>query len=164
MDTQTTASPMHPNENVAAELVDGRIYFNARNQKGSEPATRLVAHSSDGGRTYDAPFAAEPNITTPVVQNSLIRFAATDRGGAGNILVHSGPGHPKRRSDLTIRVSYDEGATWPVATVLHRGPAAYSDLVALHGERIGVLYEAGSPLYDEVVFATLALDDVAKGD
>src|SRR5262245_34278117 len=33
VDTRTAASPIHPNENVAVELVGGRIYFNARDQK-----------------------------------------------------------------------------------------------------------------------------------
>ena len=48
--------------------------------QGSDPATRTVAYSSDGGETFDAPFVAEPQITSPVVQNSLIRFAAKDQG------------------------------------------------------------------------------------
>ena len=37
--------------------------------------------------------------------------------------------------------------------VLHEGPAAYCDLVKLDNERVGVLFEAGETLYDEIVFA-----------
>lgn len=146
IDTHQPSGSIHPNENVAVELVDGKVYFNAREQNGSDAATRAVAYSSDGGLTYDAPFVAEPNVITPVVQNSAIRFAATDDGDPRNILLYSGPGHPTARRDLTILVSLDEGAHRGQKTVLHEGPTAYSDLVKLNGEHVGVLYEAGQSL------------------
>lgn len=44
-DTRGAEDAFHPNECVAAELVDGRIYVNARNQNGSDPATRCIAFS-----------------------------------------------------------------------------------------------------------------------
>jgi sialidase-1 len=162
VDTRSHDSPIHPNENLAVELVDGRIYVNARDQHGSDPATRAVAYSSDGGATYDTPFAAEPAITTTVVQNSIVRLSATDRGDARNILIYSGPGHPKQRRDLTILASDDEGKSWHNRRLLHAGPAAYSDLVKLGGNRIGVLFEAGNKLYDQILFATFTLDDIEQ--
>jgi sialidase-1 len=161
-DTHLATDPLHPNENVAVELVDGRIYVNARDHQGSHPATRAIATSSDGGESYDAPFRAESNITSPVVQNSLVRVAARDRGDDENILVYCGPGHPRERRDLTILTSRDEGKTWTREAVIHTGPAAYSDVVALGNGRFGVLYEAGERLYDEIIFATLALDDLGS--
>jgi sialidase-1 len=160
-DTHASNDPLHPNECVAVELVDGRIYVNAREHNGSDPATRAIAYSSDGGATVDAPFTAERQITSPVVQNSAIRFAAKDRGDDRNILVYCGPGHPKERRDLTILLSYDEGKSWGRKTVIHQGPAAYSDLVKLNGQKIGALYEAGQPLYGEIVFAALGLEDLS---
>jgi sialidase-1 len=161
-DTRPATDPLHPNECVAVELVDGRVYVNAREHDGSDPATRVVAYSRDGGQTFDAPFAAERNITSPVVQNSLIRFAATDQGDKRNVLVYSGPGHPTKRRDLTILLSYDEAKTWTRKTVIHHGPAAYSDIVKLNGGRIGVLFEGGKKLYDEILFGSFALADLAK--
>ena len=160
VDTHQPESAVHPNENVAVELVDHRIYFNAREHQGSDPATRAIAYSSDGGLTYDDPFVAEPDITTPVVQNSAVRFTATDRGDDRNILVYSGPGHPTSRRDLTILLSFDEGDSWVMKNVLHPGPAAYSDLVKINGEQIGVLYEAGQALYGEIIFASFGYDDL----
>ena len=161
-DTHLATDPLHPNECVAVELIDGRIYVNAREHNGSDPATRVIATSSDGGATFNEPFVAERNITSPVVQNSLIRFAATDREDNRNILVYCGPGHPNERRDLTILVSYDEGKTWGRKTVIHPGPAAYSDLIKLDSERIGTLYEAGRRLYGEIVFASFGLADLAE--
>jgi sialidase-1 len=160
-ETRAATDALHPNECVAVELADGRIYVNARDQHGSDPATRAVAYSSDGGVTFDAPFAAEPGITTPVVQNSAIRFAAKDRGDARNILVHSCPGNAKDRRDLTILTSFDEGASWPQKMLIHEGPAAYSDLVKLNNDKIGVLYEAGARLYGEIVFAVVDFEKLS---
>ena len=159
-DTHLAADPLHPNECVAVELVDGRVYVNARQHQGSDPAKRTIAYSSDGGETFDAPFVAEPQITSPVVQNSLIRFAAKDQGDDENLLVYCGPGHPKARRDLTMLTSRDEGKTWNQKTVIHDGPVAYCDLVKLNDNEVGVLYEAGKTLYGEILFATVGLDDL----
>ncbi len=162
VDTHAAADPLHPNECVAVELVDGRIYVNAREHLGADPATRAVAFSSDGGETFDSPFAAEPNIISPVVQNSLIRFAATDQGDAKNLLVYCGPGDPNKRRDLTVLVSHDEAKSWTQKTVIHNGPAAYCDVVKLSDREFGVLYEAGQKLYDEILFASVRLDDLTN--
>ena len=70
---------------MAVELADGRVYVNAREHNGSDPATRTIAYSSDGGQTFDAPFAAEPNITSPVVQNSLVRLTLAEPGDRQNV-------------------------------------------------------------------------------
>lgn len=164
VDSRPIDDPIHPNECVAIELVDGRIYVNTRDHMGSSPETRAVAYSSDGGETFDAPFTAEPQITTPVVQNSALRFTAKDQGDAKNALVYSGPGDAKQRRDMTILLSFDEGTTWPVKHLLNKRPAAYSDLVKLDDKRVGVLYETGEKLYQEIVFAEVdiaALSDAA---
>jgi sialidase-1 len=167
VDTRPIADSIHPNECVAVELVDGRIYVNTRDHQGSSPETRAVAYSSDGGESFDAPFVGEPQITTPVVQNSAVRFSATDQGGDQNVLVYSCPGNVKQRRDLTILLSFDEAATWPVKRTIHKGPVAYSDLIRLDDQHIGVLFEAGEKLYGEIVFATVNVaewsEDAAGG-
>jgi sialidase-1 len=42
---------------------------------------------------------------------------------------------------MTIRLSQDDGATWPVSRLLCEGPAAYSSLAVLNHRDIGCLYE-----------------------
>ncbi len=162
VDSREADDPLHPNECVAVELVDGRVYVNTREHLGSDPATRAIAYSSDGGKTFDAPFVAEPNITTPVVQNSIVRLARADDGDGKNILIYSGPGHATKRQDLTILVSEDEGETWGRKTLLHAGPTAYSDLVKLDDKHFGVIFEAGQRLYDEILFAKVSMNDLNK--
>lgn len=154
-DTRLATEPIHPNECVAVELTDGRIYINSRDHLGSSPETRVVAYSSDGGETYDARFEPDPQFVTPVVQNSALRFAARDQDADQNILVYSCPGNPKSRRDLTVLASFDESRTWPSSQLIHKGPVAYSDLVKLDDQRLGVLYEAGKKLYGEILFAVV---------
>ncbi|MBA4104978.1 MAG: hypothetical protein C0485_04395 [Pirellula sp.] len=150
-----------PNENFAVELVDGRVYFNARDGHSANPGNRVFAYSSDGGLNYDAPqFVHDPRITTPVVQNSGIRFRATDEGDAENVILYAGPGDAAAREDMTIRVSIDETGSWGQTTVIHHGPTAYSDLVKLNDAQFGVLFEAGDKLYDEILFAYMNYDDL----
>ena len=60
------------------------------------------------------------------------------------------------RSNLTVWLSYDEGASWPVSKLVHPGGSAYSNLVALPDGRIGVLYEKDG--YKTISLATFALD------
>lgn len=74
---------VHPSENVAVELIDGTILFNARNHFYNEELlnnpTRVVAYSSNGGESYDEPFTG---LITTVIQNSMVRFkAVTDARG-----------------------------------------------------------------------------------
>jgi len=160
-DTHPAADPIHPNECVAVELVDGRVYVNSRQHQGSEAAKRVIAYSSDGGETFDAPFAPEPQIVSPIVQNSTIRFAAKDLGDKENLLIHCGPGDASKRRDLTILTSRDEAKSWGQKTVIHQGPAAYCDLVKVSDAAVGVLYEAGEPLYEEILFARVPVADLA---
>ncbi len=159
-DTRTQQDSIHPNECVAVELADGRVYVNARDQNGLDPATRLVAYSRDGGETFERPFVGEPAIKSPVVQNSLVRMAASDQGGKQNLLVYCGAGDPKQRRDLTLLTSTDEAKTWGQKTVLHPGPSAYCDLVKLSDKKFGVLFEAGGKLYGEILFAAVSLDEL----
>ncbi len=51
---------INPNETTIAELADGRILANTRDQNGSSPATRAITHSVDGGRRWSCFPAGAP--------------------------------------------------------------------------------------------------------
>jgi sialidase-1 len=61
-----------------------------------------------------------------------------------------------------MMLSHDEGKTWQRKTMIHAGPAAYSDLVKLDRDHVGVLFEAGRKLYDEILFAKVSMADLIK--
>ena len=64
---------------------------------------------------------------------------------------------------MTVRLSYDEGKTWPIAKSLHAGPSAYSCLAVLPDGDIACFYEGGETRYGEMVFARFSLAWLTDG-
>lgn len=128
---------VNSNESTVAELPDGSLYFNTREHNGTAPGNRADAYSRDGGQTLEVPYRPQATIVGPVVQASVLQVP-------GGPLVYSGPAEPAARAALTLRISTDSGATWRPSLALSGLPAAYSDLVALDGGLVGVLYETGN--------------------
>ena len=56
-------------------------------------------------------------------------------------------GNLKRRN-VSVKLSYDEGETWPVNKVLESGASGYSDLAVGPDSTIYCLYENGTPGQD----------------
>ena len=162
------------NEVMAAALPGNGLMMNMRNQRGDVRA-RIVALSKDGGETWDSTYM-DLQLPDPVCQGSLLALGEAGRGGhddAGHGDVgHGGAGHggvgygaadhailafcndasTHRRDSLTLRISYDEGRTWPKSFLIddgerqgitdtHKDPVAYSDMADLGRHRIGILYE-----------------------
>jgi sialidase-1 len=75
-----------------------------------------------------------------------------------DLLLYSSPLDPTARTQMSVRVSRDNGATWQKAYTISGLPAAYSDLVRVDGATIGVLYETGdfSP-YSTITFQRISL-------
>jgi len=68
-----------------------------------------------------------------------------------------------KRENLTVRVSYDEGATWPVSKQIHPGAAAYTCMAVLPDKSIGCLYENGEKQpYERISLARFSLDWLEK--
>ena len=142
---------------MAVELADGRLMLNMRTA--GEPRCRRVCFSSDGGRTW-ANQQADHTLIEPPCQASLVRYH-WEGDGEKSTLLFSNPANdqPDQRDKLTVRLSYDEGRTWPVARLLHAGPSAYSSLAALPDGALACLYEAGQKdPYEKILFARLTLD------
>lgn len=134
------------NECEVVELADGSLLLSMRNYRG--PEQRAFAVSKDGGRTWSSPQLHE-QVYCPTCQASIHRCSWQP-----NMILHSGPGGPGREN-LTIRLSRDEGKTWPVAKVMEKGSSAYSDLSMLPDSQIGCLFEVDG--YKRIVFARLSL-------
>ncbi len=140
------------NECEAVELADGSVLLSMRQYSG--PKLRAFATSRDGGLSWSKPVLS-PQVHCPVCQSSIQRFSLP-AAGAG-VILYSGPGGPGR-TNMTVRLSRDEGKTWPVARVIQAGPAAYSDLVTLPDGSIGCLYERGQRgSYERITFARFSL-------
>jgi len=148
------------NECQVVELADGTLLLNARMQKNSG-GKRGIATSADGGITWSA-LRFDETLIEPVCQASLLRYSLAADGGK-NRLLFSNPASTTDRVNMTIRLSYDEGRTWPVAKSLHAGPSAYSCLAVLANGDIGCLYEGGETRYGEIVFARFSVEWLTDG-
>ena len=138
------------NEVQMVELSDGSVMLNSRKWGGQ--AVRKTAVSSDGGRTWSR-IAEEPALRDNGCMASIFRYSFAHKNEP-NCLLFSSPDSDKRENG-TIRVSYDDGKTWPVKKVLCPGSFAYSVLARLPDGSIGCLFETDDT--DRMVFARFNL-------
>ncbi len=136
------------NECEVVELEGGQLLLNMRNYTPDQFA-RQVARSTDGGQTW-IDQKHDPVLIEPICQASLRRVAWAADGQPGLILF-SNPAS-RRRENLTVRGSLDEGQTWPFQQSIEPGPSAYSCLATLPDHKIGVLYESGLRSPYETIF------------
>ncbi|MFM7838752.1 MAG: exo-alpha-sialidase, partial [Chitinophagaceae bacterium] len=150
------------NEATAAETSTGQLILNMRNQKGV-PRYRLVGISHDGGQSWDTVFIHR-GLPDPVCQGSLLKGIGR---GEKPYLAFSNPADSAQRNRLTVKFSSDEGLTWPRAVVIEYAEgevdvAAYSDLIELGKQHIGLLYERDR--YREIVFCRVSLPKQLAGE
>jgi len=145
------------NECQVVELASGALLLNMRNYR-SDDTRRATATSDDGGLSWSA-VSHDPALIEPICQASIRRYSAS----AESPIFFSNPAS-RRREKMTIRLSSDQGHTWPVARTLESGPAAYSDLVVLPDGTIGCLYERGAKNpYEKITFARFSLEWLLAG-
>ncbi len=142
-------SPQGLNEAIAVELENGDVLINSRNYIDKQPVGRravTIARFDQEGKVTFLPTYHDQALISPCVQASMIRLTRSDQPqyGSRSRLLFCNPAHPKSRHNLTVRLSYDEGQTWPISKVIDPGPSAYSDLVIQDDMKIGVLYERGN--------------------
>jgi sialidase-1 len=138
--------PKGGDEDQVVELSDGRLLLDIRQQTGPR---RWTSISADGGRTWSAPQLGQ--AVTPVCC-AIERYTLKSAGDDRDRIVWTGPLGPER-AKLVVRLSYDEGKTYPIQRLITEEPAAYSDLTVLKDKTIGVLWERAD--YRFVTFTRL---------
>ncbi|WP_210406138.1 sialidase family protein [Micromonospora sp. MH33] len=137
--TRHTGEPVGPgaDENKTVELSDGTIMLNSR----AKPR-RLVAFSRDGGQAW-TDFRADPALVDPANNGSILRYApdAAPDDPQAKWLLLSNTADDEIRRNLTVRMSCDDGKTWPIRRTVEEASSAYSTLGHLLGGDIGMLYE-----------------------
>ena len=146
------------NEVQMVELADGSIRLNSRSYGGAK--CRKTAVSRDGGQTWGT-LVDDPRLPEPQCMGSILRHTDPLDGRRSRIL-YVGPASQTARQKGTVRLSYDEGKTWPVSKVLYAGGYAYSCLVALPDGSIGCLFERDG--YRHITFARFALEWLTNGE
>jgi sialidase-1 len=120
-----------------------------------------VSISEDGGLTWSR-LRYDATLVEPVCQASFLRYTKRPEF-ARNRLLFANPADTKRIK-MTVRLSYDEGKTWPVAKELHAGPSAYSALAILPIGDVICLYERGKKhAYETITLARFSLGWLTDG-
>jgi sialidase-1 len=150
------------NESQVVELADGKGTLLLNMRTTSKANRRAQSLSHDGGQTWTAPKYA-PELVEPRCQASVLRYNWPAGNEPGRILFSNPAG--TRRTNLTVRVSQDDGKSWPEGRTLYEGPSAYSCLAVLPDESIGCLYECGrTNAYEKISFARFPLAWLGQKD
>lgn len=141
------------NENKVVCRSDGSLLLHSR-----ATPLRLTAVSFDGGHSY-SPAVPHPELTDPSDNGSIARFdglpcvSTFTNPETEQWLLATHNHDPSLRRNTVLKLSQDNGATWPFGVVLCAGSSAYSTAARLPNGQIGVLYERQG--YQEIVFVTI---------
>jgi sialidase-1 len=142
------------NECQAAELSDGSIMLNVRSDR---QRSRGVATTADLGATWSPHPTSDGTLIEPNCNGSLRGIALRD---GRRLLLFANPCSQERRWHQSIRVSDDDGRTWPetrrilLDEELGRG---YPSLSAIDPDRVGIVYEGSRA---DVVFQSIPVADL----
>src|SRR5690606_24818438 len=130
-------------ENKTVELSDGRVMMNSRDS--SNGRLRKIAISTDGGHSYGT-VTRDPELPDPTNNGSITRLHPDAPQGSADakklIFTNSNNGANGNRVNGAVRLSCDDGETWPGLRTIETGFFAYSTAAPMADGRIGVLWEA----------------------
>ena len=138
-----------PNETMLAPLSDGRVMLVSRSS--SKMNRKLVSTSTDGATGWSEPKfheqLFEPRCMASIVAHpsGVLLFSNPHTLPLGKDGVEI-PGGSGKRENLSIKLSRDDGKTWPVNKTLEAGASAYSDLSVLPDGSVLCLYERGTSI------------------
>lgn len=157
--TVTNHARRDTTECAVAELSNGALMLNMRDNRNrrdkSSTNGRAVSVTADRGKTWTVHSSDHSALPEPVCMASLISHVLPDGRRA---LFFSNPNSKTSRQNMTVRVSLDDGVTWPADKQIlldHRG-GAYSSLVMVDEDTLGILYESSRA---DLVFQTIELSE-----
>ncbi len=145
-------------EAQVAELSDGTLMLNMRDDRNrsdkGETNGRAVAVTSDLGQTWSAHPTSNSALPEPNCMASLIAADVKVDGVTSRVLFFSNPDDKSSRVNMTVKMSQDEGMTWPAenAVKLYSPQCyGYSCLTMVDEEHVGILYEGTKELYFQMI-------------
>lgn len=140
--TITNGARTNTTESQVAELPDGTLMLNMRdNRKGS----RAVSVTADMGKTWTEHPSSRSALREPVCMASLISVMKDKNSTGQDLLLFSNPDSDSKRKNITIKLSTDNGLTWPTSqqVLLDEDLGwGYSCLSMVDADHVGILYES----------------------
>lgn len=138
------------------ELNNGNLMMSIRNS-----GTRRFNISTDKGVSWGTAYN-QAAITDPNCDGDFIRYTSTLDGYDKNRLLHTIP-FAGNRTNVSVLMSSDEGATWPVKKTIFPAASAYSSLTVLADGTLGIYYENGENSTYQMYFARFSLNWLTNG-
>lgn len=148
-------------ENKIAELSDGRLILNSRVSEGYGVHKRIVATSSDGGVSW-ADVHVDNNLPDSRNNAQIIRAFPSANNGTlrAKVLLFSNTEKPNNRVDGKVKMSYDDGKSWPIAKQIRNGGTGYTTMAVQPDGSIGLLMEPDT--WNKVGYVNFTLKTLAE--
>lgn len=165
--TWTTSNPAYQNvtECNAVQLSDGQIMLNMRDNRnrGQQDVNgRRICTTPDLGTTWAEHPTSRKALIEPTCMGSLHRHEYVVDGKRKSMLLFANPNDYNTRDKLTLKVSFDEGMTWPekywIQFDQYRS-AGYSSITSIDQQSIGILYESSQ---SDLAFIKVNLTEILK--
>jgi len=143
------------------QLDNGDIMINARNNEAhnKKEVGRVVATTNDLGSSWQE----HPSSITGLEESACMASLANETFQQyGQLLLFSNPNTHTGRFNMTIKVSEDEGQTWPDSNwlLLDQGRGrGYSCMTKIDEETIGILYEGSQA---DMVFEKVKISEIVN--
>lgn len=163
----TVGEPAYYNTNECqvVELSDHSLMLNMRersNRGRQEGNGRAIAVSTDLGKTWTEHPTSRNALIEPACQASLLRHDYKEDGKEKHVLLFANPSSKEHRNNMTIKVSFDDGQSWPQEywMLLDEGRGAgYSCMTSIDEQTIGIFYEGSQA---DIQFQAIQLKELLK--
>ncbi len=162
--TWTTSKPAYANttECAVVQRSDGSLMLNMRDNRNRENKSatngRAVFVTRDMGNTWQQHPTHHGALPEPTCMASLHKHTYDE--GSKSVLLFSNPNSKYQRDHTTVKVSFDDGMSWPEKNwvLLDEGKGrGYSCLTSIDENTIGIVYESSQA---DLVFQQIALDEL----
>jgi len=151
------AARANTTECSVAELSDGSLMLNIRDNRNRQDKSktngRAVSVTKDLGKTWKIHSSDHGALPEPVCMASLLSHQLPD---GRHVLFFSNPNDKFKRQKMTVQMSLDDGKTWPRKILLDAKGGAYSSLVMVDCQTLGILYESSRA---DLIFQTIKLKE-----
>lgn len=144
----SNAASHNTTECSVVELENGKLMLNARDNRNredkSEKNGRAIFTTQNLGNTWQEHETSHNALIEPVCMAGLYKHMYSDNGKSKHVLLFSNPNSKFDRVNQTIKISYDDGTSWPKDNwiLLDSGKGrGYSCIASIDAHTIGIIYE-----------------------